>query len=159
MARSICRIVRDDPAVAFDLVGGNGETVFRPMTARFPNVVYHGRQSPDQVANLMRRARMLLVTSRWESGPIVLNEALCSGCSFVGPAVIPTIAQYAEGRRYGVAVAERTSRALATATLAEMRRWDNGERDARQIAAAWRPEFEPATVCRQLLAATDMGPA
>jgi glycosyltransferase involved in cell wall biosynthesis len=100
----------------------------------------------------MRRSRALLLTSRWESGPLVLNEALASGCTVIGPADVPSVLDACDGGEFGTAVRRRSAAAFADAIRVELARWEQGKRDPAAIAERWRPRFDPADVCRRLLA-------
>src|SRR5262249_58146071 len=57
LAAAVRRVLAVDPAVGFDLVGPGGEVVFGPLARRLPQVVYHGRKTPEEVAGLLRRGR------------------------------------------------------------------------------------------------------
>jgi glycosyltransferase involved in cell wall biosynthesis len=156
LAAAVERVRAADPAVGFDLIGPGGDDAFDRLCRRHPRVVYHGRLAPAAVAALLRNARSLLLSSRWESGPIVANEALSLGCTLIGPAEIPTLREFCEGGRYGTACRVRSATSLAAAALAEVRAWDDGRRDPLAVAAAWRPRFDPQAVCRQLLEPRDL---
>ena len=156
LTAAIRRTLAVDKEIGFDLVGGGGDAVFAELLRRNPRVVYHGVRPPEAVAELLRGSRSLLLSSRWESGPIVANEALSLGCTLIGPDRVPTFDAYCRDGRYGTACRGGSPRALAAALLDEMRAWDDGKRDPIGIAAAWRPRFDPRTVCRQLLKPVDM---
>jgi glycosyltransferase involved in cell wall biosynthesis len=135
----------------FHLFGPNGERWFGPLARRWPQVKYHGPQPPAVIADHLRNSRLLLLPSRWESGPIVLNEALASGCTVVGtPAVPAAVSASAEGG-FGTIARSRSARGLAAALRDELAAWDRGDRDAPRIAAHWRPRFDPAAVCRAMM--------
>ncbi len=82
---------------------------------------------------------------------VVVNEALCMGCTLVGPEGVVGLRSFCQGGDFGTTSQGRSPRGLAAAVLEEMKAWDDGRRDPRRIAATWRPRFEPRTVCRQLL--------
>ncbi len=151
LARAVARVLKASADVSFVLVGRGGERVFKPPCAQSPRVQYLGPQPPDMVAALLRDSRALLMSSRWEGAPVVVNEALCLGCTLVGPARIVGLRSYCQGGDFGTTSFGRSARGLAAAVLEEMKAWDEGRRDPRRIAAAWRPHFDPRTVCRQLL--------
>ena len=156
LAATVRRVLAADPDIGFDLIGPGGEAAFAALWRRQPRVRYLGPQPPEVVAELLRRSRSLLLSSRWESGPIVANEALSLGCTLVGPVRVPTFEAYCAGGRYGTACRSGSPQALAAAVLDEMRAWDDGRRDPAAIAATWRPRFDPRTVCEQLLRPSDM---
>ncbi len=153
LAQAVRRFVRSGGRSQVVILGSGGADYFRGLEAAHPDQVrYLGVVPQDRVRELMGESRVLLSTSRWESGPIVAWEALLTGCTVVGPWVIPGFRQLCESGGYGTCYRPRTSRAAAAALLNESRAWDAGRRDPKQIAAAWRGHFTPAAVCKQLLA-------
>jgi hypothetical protein len=107
--------------------------------------------SQSGIVELLGRSRVLLSTSRWESGPIVASEALLRGCSLVGPNSIPSFRHFCEGGACGTTFAARTGPAVGVALDQETRAWEGGARDARDIAATWKNRFTADTICRQVL--------
>jgi hypothetical protein len=99
---------------------------------------------------LFNQSRILLSTSRWESGPIVAAEAVLRGCSVVGAQSIPGFRQFSD-TGCGTVFATHSPRAIASAVREEARAWRDGRRDPEVIAAAWRGYFTPRQVCAQLL--------
>jgi glycosyltransferase involved in cell wall biosynthesis len=139
----------------FTLLGRGGENAFRSLLATFPDrVEYRGAVAQDKVAALLGRARVLLSTSRWESGPIVASEAMLRGCSLVGPASIPSFVQFCEAG-CGTTFVRRSASAVAAALGAEAEAWATGRRDPAAIAARWRGYFTPEAVSRRLLDGLD----
>lgn len=134
------------------LFGPNGANWFQPLVRSWPGVRYAGVQPPEVIAACLRSSRALLLPSRWESGPIVLNEALASGCTVVGTDAVPAVVSACRGG-YGTLAAGRSAGRLAAAWAAEMSAWDRGERDPVRIAAHWRPLCDPVHVCAQMLPA------
>jgi glycosyltransferase involved in cell wall biosynthesis len=151
LAAAISRALKRDPRCSFRVVGPGGERAFAPLSRRHPQVRYLGVQPPQVVADLLAESRALLLSSRWESGPIVANEALCLGCTVVGPDSLPAVKSFVAEGPFGTASRGRLAGRLAAAVGAEMRAWDVGRRDPAAIAAAWRPRFHPAEVCSALL--------
>lgn len=151
LCRAVEHYYRLNGAAEVALVGPGGAPYFEGLARRWPRVRYLGVQSPDTVAELLRGSRSLLLPSRWESGPIVLNEALASGCSVVGTDTIPSVLSACREGPYGTVSHGRSARRLARAMREEEACWDTGRRDPRAIAAYWRPRFTPEAVCKQLL--------
>jgi glycosyltransferase involved in cell wall biosynthesis len=139
------------PGLTVHLIGPGGAGAFAGLARRHPQVRYHGAKPREFVADLLGTSRVLLLTSRWESGPIVANEALCLGCTLVGPAGLPSLASYCRDGGSGTTSEGRSPRALAAALLQEMRAWDEGRRDPAAGARRWRPHFHPTNVCAALL--------
>jgi len=139
------------PETEFVLIGRNGSETFARLRERVARVKYLGVQPPSVVAQVLRESRVLVLSSRWESGPIVASEALCAGCSLVGPSWVPTIPWYCGEGPYGSVFARRSASALADALAVELAEWDAGRRNPRATAAYFRPWFNPAAVCRDLL--------
>ena len=151
LAAAVSRVLKARSDLSFVLVGRGGERAFGPLCVRHPQVKYLGAQPPDAVAALLRDSRSLMMSSRWEGAPVVVNEALCMGCTLVGPEGVVGLRSFCQGGDFGTTSQGRSPRGLAAAVLEEMKAWDDGRRDPRRIAATWRPRFEPRTVCRQLL--------
>lgn len=133
------------PGTEFVVVGRNGDAV----THHCQRVRDLGVQPPEVVAELMRTSRVLLVSSRWESGPIVAFEAVCSGATVVGPAWVPACRWLAPDG--GRCFSRRSASSVGAAVVSELREWDAGHRDPAAVAAQWRPWFDPAEVCRRML--------
>lgn len=140
---------------AFAFVGAGGDKVFGGLCNRYKAVRYHGVLPPAQVVDLMGEARLLLLTSRWESGPIVLFEALARGCTVVGPESIPGVESVCAAGPYGTMFKKRSAQAVAHALERELATWDAGERDPQVGAAFWQPQFDPRNVCLRLLGTAD----
>lgn len=140
------------PATEFVIVGRGGEGVFAGLVRRRPQVRYAGPLPGERLAELLRTSRALVLSSRWESGPIVAFEALASGATVVGPRWVPACEWFAaegSGRTFD----RRSGAELGRAVLGELAAWEGGERDPQATADRWRPRFDPIEVCRQLLAA------
>lgn len=145
LADGIAWAAARSPATEFVIVGRNGEAV----THRCQRVRDAGVQPPEVIAELMRTSRVLLVSSRWESGPIVAFEAVCSGATVVGPTWVPACQWLAPDG--GRCFTRRSASAVGEAIVAELRAWESGRRDPAAIAVRWRPWFDPTEVCRRML--------
>jgi glycosyltransferase involved in cell wall biosynthesis len=136
--------------------GAGGETVIASLGSSRSNVHYHGVQPPERVVDVLRSARVLLITSRWESGPIVASEALCQGMTIVS-APLPNIEWICRDGSFGRVAAARSAGALTTALVDELRDWDSGHRNPAAIAESWRNVCSADAVSRSLLAAVCAG--
>jgi glycosyltransferase involved in cell wall biosynthesis len=151
LCRAVADFYRSGGTTEVAIVGAGGGRWLEPLCRRFPLARRLGVQPPDAIAHLLRHNRSLLLSSRWESGPIVLNEALACGCTVVGTDSVPSVLSACDEGPFGTVSAGRSAARLADALRVEMALWDAGRRDPAAIAAHWRPRFDPVAVCRQLL--------
>jgi glycosyltransferase involved in cell wall biosynthesis len=89
----ICAMLHKQ-AVAFHLdIVGNSDESKKDFSHRFAEahvgdlVSFHGWQSKEHVQELLNKADVLLLTSNSEGMPLVMMEALASGCAFTGTRV------------------------------------------------------------------------
>lgn len=108
------------------LVGRNGKPWFGSLPRRFPLVRYVGVQSREALRELFLTSRVILFSSRWETGPIAAGEALASGCTLVGPPLLNFVTYHLAGP-FGEASRTRSPMELAAVLAREMGRWDRGD--------------------------------
>ncbi len=111
----------------------------------FPGALPHAELAPHLYAS-----RILLVTSRHESFHIAAAEALCCGCSVVGPVEIASMPWFV-GSDSGTVSSRRSERFLAQALQVEARLWDAGARDPERIASVWRLRVGSRVIVERLL--------
>lgn len=99
----------------------------------------------------LQRARISLCTSLAEGYHTVSAEALCTGCSIVGPDVpeIPSM-KWFTGDGFGT-MAARNPAALADAALTELNAWDDGHRDPQTISSHWIKTLHAPRVAERIL--------
>jgi hypothetical protein len=150
--QTICQSLKTPSTYQFVIVGPKGEERFAPLQMQFPDrVQYLGSIPPAQIQQLLQRSRILLSTSRWESGPIVAAEAMLSGCSLVGPRSIPAFKQFCDDCGCGSTFIARSASAVTRAIQTEIQAWQNGTRDSQLIASKWKDYFTSVEVCKKLL--------
>jgi glycosyltransferase involved in cell wall biosynthesis len=137
------------------LVVGSGEDRMRRLVAGLPPAVQsriqiRGPVPHEQLGRLYQESRMLFLSSRYESFHIAAAEALCCGCSVVGPAHIPSMPYFITACS-GTVAAAHTCRHFSDALCAEMDAWRLGERDPVRISQFWRARFTPRAVGSRLL--------
>lgn len=103
------------------------------------------------LAMALQRASISLCTSLRESYHIASAEALCCGCSIVGPDVseIPSMKWFTEpnsGR-----LAARNAEAMTQALLEELQAWHDGARDANGISEIWAGRLQAPRVAELIL--------
>jgi len=133
------------------VAGSRGECFARmPEGSGFQ---FAGILRPAELASLLFASRALLLTSRWESGPIVLSEALSAGASFAGVPEVPSILSYSK-LGLGTCAVDRSPAGVAEAISREMDCWERGERDPERVAALGRERFSVeavgATILREI---------
>jgi glycosyltransferase involved in cell wall biosynthesis len=111
----------------------------------FPGAIPHA-----ELATHLYASRILLVTSRHESFHIAAAEALCCGCSVVGPVEIASMPWFV-GSDSGTVSSRRSERFLAQALQVEARLWDAGARDPERIASVWRLRVGSRVIVERLL--------
>lgn len=107
---------------------------------------------PNQkLRRAFQRARVSLCTSLAEGYHTVSAEALCSGCSVVGPDVpeIPSMHWFTDGP-FGTR-APRNSRVLADALIGELAAWQDQERDPVAISSHWTAILHAPRVAERIL--------
>lgn len=107
-----------------------------------------------EIRNALQRARITLCTSSTESYHLVSAEALCCGCSIVGPDIeeIPSLKWFTDGP-YG-RLAKRDSTSLSVAIADELKDWDTENRDPEAISEHWSANFHASEVARRIISLT-----
>jgi len=84
-------IAGDHPGLVLHVAGGGdgeeGEALRLRMARMAPLVAFHGRLDQQDLASLMRRSSVFVLPSFYEGLPLVLVEALASGCRLVATAL------------------------------------------------------------------------
>ncbi len=151
LAAALARFAARRPQTEVLLLGDGGEPFFKPLAKRYPSIAYPGSCRQEELARTLAGSRVFLGTSRWESGPMAVTEALALGVTIVGNP-IPSYISYTEDGRFGTVAERSTPGAVARALERELEIWDRGGRDGRAIAEHWRPRLAPEELCRRLLA-------
>lgn len=112
-----------------------------------------GKLAPSELADLMRRTKVLYCSSAYESFHISSAEALCSGCSVVGPKLPGTSSfEWFCGEECGTLITCDSLEGHVGGVLDELRAWEAGGREPRRIARIWRPRFHASQVASRILA-------
>jgi glycosyltransferase involved in cell wall biosynthesis len=149
-----------------DTILRHPEVVFEVYGPLSPKIERLSRELPDHLKPRLRlvgtvpnlelrracqRARISLCTSLAEGYHTVSAEALCSGCSVVGPDVpeIPSMQWFTDGP-YGTC-AHRSASGLSDALLSELSAWSQGERDPISISKHWTAILHAPRVAERIL--------
>ena len=146
----------------FDIVG-NGVTHHQKLLDRVPpdvreRIHVHGSVPYEQLAEINRRAKIHFTSSRWEGFANASVEALCCGCSYVGPNNLAGSSYLIENRS-GTISSRRCRDDMLDALVAEVEVWKTGRRDPTAIAEAWMDQSGYEQVTRRTLALLETIPA
>ncbi len=155
----LVEVIRDTlhrhPAVVFEIYGPLSPKIER-LSRELPDNLKPRLRLVGTVPNLelrraCQRARVSLCTSLAEGYHTVSAEALCSGCSVVGPDIpeIPSMQWFTDGP-YGTR-APRSARALTDALIRELSAWENREREPQSISAHWTAILHAPRVAEKIL--------
>ena len=132
LARALRRFLSAHPEWRAHVVGPDA-----PKRFRDPGMVSASHVPHEELAALLRRARIVASSSRWESFSLAVHEGLASGCSFAATPLAPFEHAVARGP-FGTLATGRGPAALAAALATEAGAWEAGARDAASIARFWR---------------------
>jgi glycosyltransferase involved in cell wall biosynthesis len=154
LLRTLSAFLKDHPDWDAVIVGGVLERMERHqglLAAEVrERVKLTGPIPHTELAGHLYGSRILLVTSNHESFHIAAAEALCCGCSVVGPGAIPSMVSFT-GSDSGTLAIRRDMVSLCEALGAEVRAWKEGRRDPERIAVHWRGRVGARAVAEQLL--------
>jgi glycosyltransferase involved in cell wall biosynthesis len=107
----------------------------------------------EEISKSLREAKILFFASRYESFLLAGGEALCSGCTVIGPDTIPSAFYFSEFFD-GPTPPERTASTLAAALEAEARAWSLNRRDPHKISEAAHHQMGSLMVAQKILVLT-----
>jgi glycosyltransferase involved in cell wall biosynthesis len=113
-------------------------------------ITFRGHLEHEMIAGVNQSSKIFLVTSRYESFHIGAAEALCCGCSVVGPANIASMPFFISANS-GTISHRRKAEHFADALNAEVIAWERGWRDPVQISKTWRERVGTGVVAEQLV--------
>jgi glycosyltransferase involved in cell wall biosynthesis len=123
-----------------------------PPNHRRNRIMVEGVLDHRSVIDLLRKAKVFLMSSRHESFGIAAAEALCQGCSVVGPGHIPSVQWFASNES-GTVAKHYNAASLLRALAAESEAWDgNLRRNPQLIGERWREQLSAPHVFRRLMA-------
>jgi glycosyltransferase involved in cell wall biosynthesis len=143
------------PDWTFDIIG-KGVDFYQKLLAQAPpdvlrRIHIHGRLPQTQVGEINRRAKIHFMASRCEGFANASVEALCCGCSYVGPINLAASSYLIENQSGTIAPRRRQSD-LLDALCAEAEAWKAGRRNPVFISEKWIAESGYTQVARRTLA-------
>lgn len=115
-------------------------------------VRFHGLMEHRRIAGLYSRSKVFFMSSRHESYNISAAEALCCGCSVVGPSDIASV-PFFTGALSGTAACRQTGNFFLDALCVEASAWQAGDRDPESISKHWIDTVGATAVARTMLGA------
>lgn len=132
LAAALRRFLRAHPGWRAHAIGAHAERRFHGERIEAAE-----RMPQDELARLLRRARIVVSSSRYESFSLAIHEGLASGCTLAATPLAPFEHAVSEGP-YGSLATRRGPDGLADALAREAAAWEAGEHDPVAIAAFWR---------------------
>lgn len=135
---------------------GNAPDTLRSLVGRHApesaaRITITGRLPHLDIPRYEQRAKIFICSSRAESMNISSAEALCCGCSVVGPAEIGSMHEYSSAQSGTMSWTRRTND-FADAVSAEIFSWKRGQRDPSAISSYFRSFLDCKAHARQILA-------
>jgi len=134
---------------------GSGQDIIQNLLRKAPEDVKSRIHIYDsiphtKVVEIFQRSQICLITSRYESGPLVASEALCCGCTF-----------FAQDNDYVPLKAIRdlnagggtkgSAKKLASGLILQMEDWNAGKYDSKTIASKSRDVFAYTKIAEEVL--------
>ncbi len=141
------------------VIVGAGESLIKGwVNSLVPNIKSRisilGPLSPKEIKLHLNHSKIFFSSSRWESFGLAAAEALCSGCTLVGPDLPPFRYLVAEGKTGTLAKGYSTA-TLYRALTEEIDLWDQGIRDPKMIATQWQHVLDYRIVAHDVLEAVN----
>ena len=124
-----------------------GEKLENKYPGRFSML---GKVGHEDLSKHLRTSKIYLLTSHSETFNIAAAEALCCGCSVVGPAQIPSSSYFA-GKESGTVSYIRNSAHMCDALMTETEEWNNRRRDPERISSQWLSELGAEAVAEKYI--------
>lgn len=153
LLRETARIfLRNNTGWTMRVIGRGAEHEGQELAREFPGrFMMMGRLEHSEMKHHLQTAKIYLLPSHSETFNIAGAEALCCGCSVVGPAQIPSSAYFAS-HASGTVSHLRTPCHMADALEAETYEWKNTSRCGRLISDSWSAIVGKSVVAEQYVA-------
>jgi len=151
LKRIVKRFLERNPSWRFLVAGPGAEEDCQSLQQQFEGRFQMlGKIGHDQLNGHLRASKIYLLTSHSETFNIAGAEALCCGCSVVGPGQIPSTSYFA-GHGSGTVSNLRSLPHMLDALNSEVSLWEDGMRDPSLISRRWIEELGAQSVARRYL--------
>lgn len=158
LIKTLAKSLASAPTWRVDIYGA-GVPELQKLVARYADNVkerihIHGPKPHEEILQAYQRSKICLFTSRFESGPIAGEEALCLGCSLVGPPDVPSMHDLC-APQFGNLPASRKPSDISRAVHTEISQWESGNRDPKAISINASAIYSARAVCKNILTVFD----
>jgi glycosyltransferase involved in cell wall biosynthesis len=134
---------------------GSGDSIINSLLQTIPKsisnrILFKGVCPHSDILEAFQQSKISLFSSVYESGPIAAEEALCLGCTIVGPADLPSMLDLCKDD-WGTLSPTRSVQSMQSALLNEMHLWDLGQRDPFDSSKRARFAYSAVNVCSNIL--------
>ena len=141
------------------VIVGNGKDLLQKLVQKHAQrcserIFLTGRLPHAEIPAYEQKSQIFICSSRAESMNISSAEALCCGCSVVGPAEIASMHEYTSASSGTLAWTRRTHD-FADSVSAEVAAWRSGKRDASAISTHFRGLLAPEAVAKKVVQLVD----
>lgn len=151
LERLSCLFLTQNPTWKIVAIGLGSKELGQQLKRRFPKRFQGlGNISHYEIGKVFQRAKIYLLTSHSETFNIAAAEAVCCGCSFVGPTQIPS-SPYFSCANSGTVSHLRKAVHMLDALNAEVGEWSRGRRNPLEISKFWESEVGYKQVAAQYL--------
>ena len=156
------KFLRHHPGWQADVVGAlpegwNPTTQLRDRMLR-ERIHFHGLKPHREISVIYQRSKIFLMSSRVESFNIAAAEALCCGCSVVGPVEIASV-PFFTGDASGTVACRQTSNHFLDALCAEAQVWEVGQRNPELISQKWVGKVGSVAIGEKIMECLESLPA
>jgi glycosyltransferase involved in cell wall biosynthesis len=154
LIKTLAKSLASNPTWRADIYG-SGESELHKLVAKYAANVkelihIHGPKPHEQILQAYQMSKICLFTSRYESGPIAGEEALCLGCSLVGPPDVPSMHDLC-APQFGTLPSSRRSADISRALQSEITQWSSQQRDPISTSRSALEIYSAQAVCKQIL--------
>lgn len=154
LVRVLSRVLLQNPGFCATIIG-DGDDFVRKLVNRHASAVKQrititGRLSHEEIPAHEKRAKIFICSSRAESMNISSAEALCCGCSVVGPGEIASMHEYTSFQS-GTMAWTRRDADYVDAVNSEIDEWKCGRRDPASISEYFRSRLSPESIAQRFV--------
>lgn len=134
---------------------GSGEQAVHAILKTIPEssarrITVHGPRPHGEIVKAYCSSKACLFTSVYEGCPISGEEALCLGCTIIGPPDVSAMHDLCE-KDLGTLAATRHLADMAEGLTMEMSKWSQGDRRPANVAKRALTKFSAQAVCLRIL--------